>query len=111
MTLPYRGDKGVRLVQKLKRAPNKFLPQNVKPSVSFKADKLASRFNVKDKINIKHQNNVVYKLECPQERCPHTYIGETARRLDERISEHIFIYHLSYMKKKNKKTTRQSKNQ
>ncbi|KXJ10661.1 hypothetical protein AC249_AIPGENE9575 [Exaiptasia diaphana] len=28
MTLPYTGDKGVRLVQKLKRASNKFLPQN-----------------------------------------------------------------------------------
>ena len=64
------------------------MPLNVKPIVSFKASKLASRFNIKDKTNIQHRHNVVYKLECPQEQCTHTYIGETARRLHVRISEH-----------------------
>ena len=32
--------------------------------------------------------NLVYKIKCPQEHCLHSYIGETARRLEERILEH-----------------------
>ena len=37
---------------------------------------------------IQHKHDLVYKIKCPQEHCLHTYTGETARRLEERILEH-----------------------
>ena len=87
MTLPYKGDKGVKLVQKLKRTAKKFLPPNIKPVFAFKSKKLASHFKIKDNTNTKHKHDLVYKIKCPQEHCLHSYIGETARRLEERILE------------------------
>ena len=51
MTLPYKGDKGVKLVQKLKRTAKKFLPPNIKPVFAFKSKKLASHFKIKDNTN------------------------------------------------------------
>ena len=45
-------------------------------------------FNVKDKTSKEHENNVVYKIECPQEDCSETYIGETERRVSERVFDH-----------------------
>ena len=90
MTLPYKGDKGVKLVQKLKRTAKKFLPPNIKPVFAFKSKKLASHFKIKDNTNTKHKHDLVYKIQCPQEHCLHSYIGETARRLEERILERLF---------------------
>ena len=84
MTLPYKGDKGVKLVQKLKRTAKKFLPPNIKPVFAFKSKKLASHFKIKDNTNTKHKHDLVYKIKCPQEHCLHSYIGEIARRLEER---------------------------
>ena len=45
-------------------------------------------FNVKDKTKKEHENNVVYKIECPDENCSETYIGETERRISERVLDH-----------------------
>lgn len=54
LTLPYKGDKGVEQVQKLKRTTRKFLPPDVKAVFAFKANKLASRFKLKDSTNFQH---------------------------------------------------------
>ena len=43
-------------------------------------------FNAKDKID-KLENSGVYKLSC--NTCDATYIGETGRRLKDRITEHV----------------------
>eukprot|EP00111_Clytia_hemisphaerica_P014988 TCONS_00044126-protein len=45
-------------------------------------------FNVKDKTKKEHENNVVYKINCPDENCTETYIGETERRVFERVLDH-----------------------
>ena len=47
---------------------------------------MSSQFSIKDKVENQHQHNVVYEATCPE--CPATYIGETGRRISERITEH-----------------------
>ena len=37
-----------------------------------------------------HQNNIVYKYKCPVNNCNASYIGETSRRLKQRITEHQY---------------------
>jgi len=44
------------------------------------------KHDIKDKKLIQHEHDLVYKIMCLD--CPATYIGKTARRLDERINEH-----------------------
>ena len=34
------------------------------------------------------KKNVVYKVQCPHEDCEETYIGETERRIYERVLDH-----------------------
>eukprot|EP00111_Clytia_hemisphaerica_P021897 TCONS_00064380-protein len=48
--------------------------------------KPSSSFSVKDKTEIKHKHNLVYKVTCPD--CPANYIGEAGRRLQERVNDH-----------------------
>ena len=45
-------------------------------------------FNIKDKTPLEHKNNLVYEINCPEDNCNAVYIGETGRRLSERIKEH-----------------------
>ena len=50
--------------------------------------KLASKFPVKDQVKFQHQNTVVYYGKCPNVNCKEDYIGETERRLLERVIDH-----------------------
>ena len=54
----------------------------------FSSTKLSSQFCLKDKTNKMHKCNIVYKYTCPVEDCRAEYIGETSRRLSERIVDH-----------------------
>ena len=42
--------------------------------------------NLKDREKLENVHDVVYQAKCPD--CSETYIGETARRLEERVEEH-----------------------
>ena len=56
--------------------------------VTYQSKKLASKFPVKDKIDFQHQNNFVYCGKCPNPNCKDDQIGETDRRVIERVIEH-----------------------
>ena len=51
----------------------------------MKVKKLASTFPVKIKISFQHKNNVVCYEKCPNPNCKDDYIGETDRRIIERV--------------------------
>ena len=88
LILPYAGKQGAQLTSKMKKQLRKVLPDNVKTMVTYQSKKLVSKFPVKDKIDFQHQNNVVYYGKCPNPNCKDDYIGETDRRVIERV-----IYH------------------
>ena len=52
----------------------------------YKSTKLSTKFPVKDETDFQHKNNVVY--QCPSQGCHENYIGETNRRIAERIQDH-----------------------
>ena len=57
--------------------------------ISYKSIQLSTKFPVKDKTDFQHKNNVVYHSKCPSEGCRENYcIGETNRRIVERIQDH-----------------------
>ena len=64
------------------------LPDNVKTMVTYQSKKLASKLPMKDKIDFQHQNNVVYYGKCPNANCKDDYIGETDRKVIERVIDH-----------------------
>ena len=50
--------------------------------------KLGSYFNIKDSTKLEHQHDLTYFTQCPGVNCNETYLGETARRFQERVLEH-----------------------
>ena len=88
LVLPYKGNNGENLVRKYKNTLKNHLPPNVKPRIVYKSTKLSSMFNLKDKTNFHHKHDVVYLYKCPVTECGASYVGETSRRISERILDH-----------------------
>ena len=72
----------------MKKHIRKTLPENVQAIVTYQSKKLSTKFKVKDKTEFYHQSNLVYYGKCPNQTCTEDYIGETDRRIKERIIDH-----------------------
>ena len=82
------------------------LPDNVKTDVACQGKQLSSCFNIKHKTKFPHKLDLVYHAKCAEESCNDDYVGETARRISERMLDHSGRdknSYNSYMKKKNEK--------
>ena len=83
MVLPYHGgEKGKHVIKDLRKQMNNMIPE-VNTRIIFNGTHLSSRFNIKDRIPKVHKHNTVYLAKCPG--CGEKYVGETGRRLQERI--------------------------
>ena len=90
LSLPYKGAEGIDLIKRYKNVLKNHLPPNVQPQVVFSSKKLSSKFSLKEKVEFKHHHDLVYKYQCPENNCNASYIGETARRITERIKDHYY---------------------
>ena len=86
MTLPYVGNKGEKLVKKLKQDLKSKLPVTVKTQITYRATKLGSAFQIKDQTKLTHGHNITYLGTCPE--CKHRYVGQTRCRCQKRVIEH-----------------------
>ena len=50
--------------------------------------KLASKFNIKEKMSKEHRHELIYKAQCPDLHCDETYIREIGGRFSGRIIDH-----------------------
>ena len=55
--------------------------------------------NIKDPVKKSHQQDVGYYAACPEPGCAEDYIGETGRRLNERVIYHNGRYKKSHLYK------------
>ena len=85
--MPYQGDKGCNIIKSTNKCVNKLLPSNTKIEVAFKSTKLSSCFNVKDKIDFEHNHDLIYHAKWPEPTCIDDYVGESARRIREKIKD------------------------
>ena len=57
----------------------------MKTCITYEGTKLSTQFPVKDRTKFEHSYNMVYFSRCPNVTCNETYVGETDRRIKERI--------------------------
>ena len=88
LLLHYKGEKGEHLIKSMKRRISKLLPPELKTQVTYTGKKLGTSFNAKGQSKFDHQHDVVYYVDCPNETCRENYIGESGRRISERIKDH-----------------------
>ena len=87
--LPYQGEQGSRLVKSLKRSITKLLPKATQLEFEVTGSELSStHFQIKDKTEFEHNHDVFYLGMCPENNCSDNYVGESARRVSERITDH-----------------------
>ena len=72
----------------MKKHLNKRLHTEVKTIVTYQSKKLRTKFKLKDKTKFYQQNNLIYYSKWPDKTCNENYIGETDRRIEERIINH-----------------------
>ena len=49
---------------------------------------MGSFLNIKNQTKLEHDNDLTYLVKCPENTCLENYLGVTARRISERVSEH-----------------------
>ena len=98
LMLPYKQDKSSSLLKLMKRYVNKLLPEHTKLEITFTGTKRNSCFSLKDKTSFEHQHDLVY-VNCIKLSCCDNYIGETGRRIIERIKYHSSRDYASHMVK------------
>ena len=89
--LPYAGEAGSAIVTKLQKSILSTVNRNrkkVKVGTVYKATRLGSRFNLKDKIAFQNQHNIVNHGDCPNKKCPSNYVGQTNCRMEKRGAQH-----------------------
>ena len=67
--------------------------------------KLNSCFSIKDKTKFEHQHGLVYYANCTKPSCCDNYVGETGRRIIDRIKDHNGRDHAAHMVKHNIETS------
>ena len=72
----------------MKKRFRNLLPQCIAPRVVFTGSKLSSKFRIKDKTIFSHNHDIIYHGNCPENGCADNYIGETIRRISERVLDH-----------------------
>ena len=88
LILPYKDEQGQKIIKSFNNYVKRLLPQNHTAQHVYKSRKLGSIFDIKDKTKLEHKHDLIYLVKCPERTCSETYLGETARALNERIMEH-----------------------
>ena len=67
---------------------NTKLPEKVKTKTCRTGRRLSSLFQIKDSIKKELEYDIVYHVNCPEESCEDSYIGESGRRLVQCVKDH-----------------------
>ena len=65
--------------------------------ISYTGKKLSTCFNVKDKTVFNHEHDIVYYAKCPEESCSYVHVGQSGRRVLERVKDHNGRHTSSYI--------------
>ena len=104
LNLPYGGERGQQLVQKLQKNIKNTFKGKVQLRTTYTPCKLGSRFPVKDKTKLEHQHNVCYHIKCANKKCKSCYVGNTKRRTLVRTMDHNCKDAKSHVLQHSKKT-------
>ena len=89
MKLPYAGEKGCSNIKSFKKHLTKTFPAKIEADIIYTRTKLSSRLNnINDPTPFQEQHDLIYHSVCNNDNFNDDYIGEIARRLKERVTDH-----------------------
>ena len=99
LILPYNGEQPQKIIISVNNYVKRLLPQNHTAQHVYKSGKLGSIFDIKDQTKLEHKHDLTYLVKSPESTYSETYLGKTARRLNERIMDHASKDNKSHMLK------------
>ena len=88
LILPYASPKSKNIIKSMKNNIQRILPNNVKTRISYTGRKLGVKFQIKDLTKNQHEHDLIYYSKCQEPNCDKDYLGETGRRMIERVADH-----------------------
>ena len=88
LLLHYKDEKREHLIKSTKGRISELLPPEIKAQVAYTGKKPSTYYNVEDQSKFEHQHDVVYYADCSNNKCREYYIGESVRRISERLRDH-----------------------
>ena len=64
------------------------LPADIVMKIAYVGNKLSTCFRVKHITEFNHNHDIIYQGRCPKIGCNDHYLGETGRRISERVLDH-----------------------
>ena len=107
LLLPHQGEKGLLLTKSLKRNLKRLLPSTIRANIGFTGKKLSTCFQIRDQTKFEYKHDIIYLAICPEDKCSENYIGESGRRISERILDHNGKDHKSHIFKHSSEKCRQ----
>ena len=109
LVLPYKGKKRDFIIKSMKKRFRNLLPRYIVPKIVFKGSKLSWKFQVEDRTIFSHNHDIIYHGTCPENGYPpYNYVGQTARRISERVLDHTGKYINSHLYKHSIETGHQT---
>lgn len=87
LLLPYKEVRADDLVKSMKETINKLLSEAVNTQIAYARGKLNTCFQIKYKNKFDRQHDLVYDAKYSVELCEENYIGESDRRIAERVKD------------------------
>ena len=76
------------VIKSMKKIMKCLLPTDIVTKIACVSNKLSTCFHVKDNIKFKHNHDRIYQGRCPKNGCNNHYLGDTGRRISERLLDH-----------------------
>ena len=73
----------------MKKRLTNLLRQCIVLKVVFTCSKISSKFKVKDRTIFSHNHDIISHCNFPENSCADIYVGETGRKISERVLDHI----------------------
>ena len=88
LLVPYQGKKGEYVIKSMKKRMKCLLPTEIVTKITYVGNKLM--FFV-------HNHDIIYQGRCPEIGCDDHYLGQTGRRIPERVLDHAERDQNSYL--------------
>ena len=88
LVLPYQGQQDNFIIKSMRTKLKSLLPDDVKTDVAFQSKQFSSCFNIKDRTKSSYKHDLLYHANCAEGSCNDDYVGETAKRISERVLDH-----------------------
>ena len=85
---PVKANKESTLSNPRKEEHQSYYHQKSKRKSPIQVKKLSTCFNIKNQSKFEHQHDVVYYVDCPNEKCRENYIDKSCRRISKLIKDH-----------------------